>query len=226
MAPCFSMETRWAPILCPSIPTPKDSHPQKCHCHPKPPTHHLHALSWKCHHYLLAPAPFMCVSHLYPMSPGWHLCPLAGEVAFPPPAMEVAPPSPPHGCCSPCPHHACVTSLSGGMSPGVRALEDWAWPSRVPRRQRCPARTTRTGAVQWSMSPSQLVTTTSTSPSAATPYLVQRDTGTGGGGRGPDCHLLVTGLHCGDATHGGSTAKLSPACAVPMAMALVLPWPH
>lgn len=126
MAPCFSMETRWAPILRPSIPTPKDSHPQKCHCHPKPPTHHLHALSWKCHHYLLAPAPFMCVSHLYPMSPGWHLCPLAGEVAFPPPAMEVAPPSPPHGCCSPCPHHACVTSLSGGMSPGVRALEDWA----------------------------------------------------------------------------------------------------
>lgn len=80
------------------------------------------------------------------------------------------------------------------------------------------------GAVQWSMSPSHLVTTTSTSPSAATPYPVRGDAGTGGGGRCPDCHLLVTGLHCGDATHGGPTAKLSPA--VPMAMALVPPWPH
>lgn len=48
----------------------------------------------------------------------------------------------------------------------------------------------------------------------------------GWGERGPGCHLFVTGLHCGDTTHGGLMAKLSPACAVPMAMAVVPPWPH
>lgn len=242
MAPCFSVETRGAPALGPSIPTPMDSSPRhvtstpncqpsisipcrgsattillhlcpSCACPPSIPCHqpapfipcHRSGTSMFCHRgplpSLLHPLP--PVSFPMAVPPPSHVT----KQAFPLPAMkapspsrltrmaslspchggatsvrEVAPPSPHHGSCSPWPHHACVTSLSGGMSSGVRALGGWAWPSRVPQRRRCPARTTRTGAVQWSMSPSRLVTTTSTSPSAATPSLVRGDTGTGGGG--------------------------------------------
>lgn len=115
----------------------------------------------------------------------WHLRPLTTEVTLPSthheggtscrPAMDAPTLGTCHGSATPSPKARLpvAASLSRAVSPGGRALEDWAWPLRAPLRPRCPARTTRTGAARWSTSPSRPGTTTSTSPLVATPSPVR-----------------------------------------------------